>query len=77
MKFQIPQPMTEEHEELHNNLRKAVMAGGKVGEAAKAVAQALPTLTFRGRRKSRCRRLACYLTWHRERSLPIWPRSSK
>jgi len=41
MKFQIPQPMKEEHEELHNNLRKAVMAGGKVGEAAKAVAHVL------------------------------------
>lgn len=41
MKFKIPQPMKEEHEELHHNLRKAVMAGGKVGEAAKAVAHAL------------------------------------
>ena len=41
MKFHIPQPMKEEHEVLHNNLRKAVMSGGKVGEAAKAVAHAL------------------------------------
>lgn len=41
MKFQIPQPMKEEHEELHVELRKAVMAGGKVGEAAKAVAHVL------------------------------------
>ena len=41
MKFQIPQPMKEEHDELHNNLKKAVMAGGKVGEAARGVAQAL------------------------------------
>ena len=41
MKFQIPQAMKEEHEELHNNLRKAIMAGGKVGEAAEAVAHAL------------------------------------
>ena len=41
MKFQIPQPMKEEHEELHTELRKAVMAGGKVGEAAKAVAHVL------------------------------------
>lgn len=41
MKFQIPQPMKEEHEELHTELRKAVMAGGKVGEAAKEVAHVL------------------------------------
>ncbi len=41
MKFQIPQPMKEDHDELHNNLKKAVMAGGKVGEAARGVAQAL------------------------------------
>lgn len=41
MKFQIPQPMKEEHEELHVELRKAVMAGGKVGETANAVAHVL------------------------------------
>lgn len=41
MKFQIPKPMKEEHEELHSNLKKAVMSGGKIGEAAKAVAHAL------------------------------------
>ena len=41
MKFQIPQPMKEEHEELHTELRKAVMQGGKVGDAAKAVAHVL------------------------------------
>jgi hypothetical protein len=41
MKFQIPQPMVEEHEELHTNLKKAILAGGKVGEAAKVVADIL------------------------------------
>jgi hypothetical protein len=41
MKFQIPEPMKKEHEELHTELKKAVMAGGKVGEAAEAVAQVL------------------------------------
>ena len=41
MKFKIPDPMKEEHDELHNELKKAAMAGGKVGGAAKAVAHAL------------------------------------
>ena len=41
MEFKIPHPLKEEHEELHGELKKAVMAGGKVGEAARAVAQAL------------------------------------
>ena len=41
MKFQIPQPMIEEHEELHTDLKKAIMAGGKVGEAAEVVANVL------------------------------------
>lgn len=41
MKFQIPQPMIEEHEELHTDLKKAIMAGGKVGEAAEVVAKVL------------------------------------
>lgn len=41
MKFQIPQPMIEEHEELHTDLKKAIVAGGKVGEAAEVVAKVL------------------------------------
>jgi hypothetical protein len=41
MKFQIPQPMIEEHEELHTDLKKAIMTGGKVGEAAEVVAKVL------------------------------------
>jgi hypothetical protein len=41
MKFQIPEPMKEEHEELHAELRKAIEVGGKVGEAAKIVADVL------------------------------------
>lgn len=41
MKFLIPQSMKEEHEELQNELKKAINAGGKVGEAAKVVADVL------------------------------------
>jgi Hemerythrin HHE cation binding domain len=41
LKFQIPQPMIAEHEELHSDLKKAIDAGGKVGEAAKVVADIL------------------------------------
>ena len=33
--------MKEEHEELHTELRKAIMTGGKVGEAAEVVANVL------------------------------------
>jgi hypothetical protein len=38
MEFKTPQSLKTEHEELHGELEKAVMSGGKVGEAAKAVA---------------------------------------
>jgi thiamine monophosphate kinase len=38
MEIKTPQSLKTEHEELHGELKKAVMAGGKVGEAAKAVA---------------------------------------
>ncbi|TLD42579.1 MAG: hypothetical protein JETT_1135 [Candidatus Jettenia ecosi] len=41
MKFHIPQPLKVEHEELHEELVKATKAGGKTGDAAKAVADLL------------------------------------
>ena len=41
MKFEIPEPMKIEHEELHSQLVGATEAGGKTGEAAKAVAKVL------------------------------------
>ncbi|HET7091066.1 MAG TPA: hemerythrin domain-containing protein [Anaerolineae bacterium] len=41
MTIAIPQPLQVEHEELHNELKQAIAAGGKVGEAATAVAMAL------------------------------------
>jgi hypothetical protein len=39
--FGIPKTMIEEHEELHNELRKATMIPGSVGKAAKHVAEVL------------------------------------
>ncbi|GAB64155.1 conserved hypothetical protein [Candidatus Jettenia caeni] len=41
IKFPIPQPLKVEHEELHVELVKATKAGGKTGDAAKAVAEIL------------------------------------
>jgi Hemerythrin HHE cation binding domain len=41
MKFEIPQPMKLEHDELHEALVGATKAGGQTGEAAKAVAKVL------------------------------------
>jgi len=41
MKFKIPKPLKEEHEELHSELVKAIQTGGKIGNAAKAVAKIL------------------------------------
>ncbi len=41
MDFKIPQPLELEHEELHQQLVDAIKEGGKVGEAAKAVADVL------------------------------------
>lgn len=41
MDFKIPEPLKLEHEELHQELVKATQAGGKIGEAAKAVAKIL------------------------------------
>jgi hypothetical protein len=39
MNFEIPLPLREEHEELHEHLRNATQAGGEVGDAAKALAK--------------------------------------
>lgn len=41
MNFKIPKPLKMEHEELHAELVKATKAGGKTGDAAKAVAKVL------------------------------------
>lgn len=41
MTFEIPRPLAVEHEALHANLVEAIRAGGRVGEAAKAVADLL------------------------------------
>ena len=41
MVIRIPEPLVMEHEELHEELVKATKAGGKTGEAAKAVATLL------------------------------------
>jgi hemerythrin superfamily protein len=38
MNIQIPSALKAEHEELHEELRRATKAGGRTGEAAKAVA---------------------------------------
>jgi hypothetical protein len=39
MRFEIPKPLKTEHEELHDELRRATKVGGKTGEAATAVAK--------------------------------------
>jgi hypothetical protein len=39
MKVQIPASLKAEHEELHGDLARATEAGGRTGEAAKAVAK--------------------------------------
>jgi len=39
MKFTIPAPLQQEHEALHEELRRATQAGGEVGEAAKTLAR--------------------------------------
>ncbi len=41
MKLQVPPALKADHEELHSQLAAATRAGGKVGEAAKAVAAVL------------------------------------
>lgn len=41
MKFNIPESLKAEHEELHAELIKATKAGGKTGDAAKAVVEIL------------------------------------
>lgn len=41
MQFKIPEPLKNEHEELHKELEDAIKSGGSVGEAAKAVADLL------------------------------------
>jgi hypothetical protein len=41
MKFEIPQSMKAEHDELHADLVEATKAGGRTGEAAQAVAKVL------------------------------------
>lgn len=39
MKIEIPLPLRQEHEELHERLRNATQAGGEVGDAAQALAR--------------------------------------
>jgi hypothetical protein len=39
MKFEIPLPLKNEHEELHEMLRKATKEPGELGDSAKAVAK--------------------------------------
>jgi hypothetical protein len=41
MELTIPESLEAEHEELHQQLYKGIKMGGKVGEAAKAVADIL------------------------------------
>jgi hypothetical protein len=41
MRWKTPQSLAIEHEELHEHLVKATQAGGKTGEAARAVAELL------------------------------------
>jgi hypothetical protein len=41
MDFKIPDPMKAEHEELHHELEKTIHYGGRVGDAAQQVADAL------------------------------------
>lgn len=41
MKFQVPEPLRQEHEELHSQLARATSLGGSLGDAAKAVARVL------------------------------------
>ena len=41
MKFEIPRPLKVEHDELHGELVEATRAGGRTGDAAKAVAKLL------------------------------------
>ncbi|HOE17131.1 MAG TPA: hemerythrin domain-containing protein [Syntrophorhabdaceae bacterium] len=41
MKFKTPQPLKAEHEELHAELAKATKEKGKIGDAAKTVAEVL------------------------------------
>jgi hemerythrin-like domain-containing protein len=41
MELKIPESLEAEHEELHEQLYKGIKEGGKVGEAAKAVADIL------------------------------------
>lgn len=41
MKFEIPRPLAVEHEALHASLVEAIRIGGRVGEAARAVADLL------------------------------------
>jgi hypothetical protein len=39
MEFAIPRPLKQEHDELHEQLRKATRESGALGEAGKAVAK--------------------------------------
>jgi hypothetical protein len=41
MEFEIPESLELEHEELHRQLVDSMKEGGKVGEAAKAIANVL------------------------------------
>jgi hypothetical protein len=41
MDFKIPQPLKMEHDELHEDLARAIQAGGRTGAASRKVANLL------------------------------------
>lgn len=48
MRLKIPMPLKAEHEELHSELARAVMAKGRFGDAAKAVEVLYPAAILIG-----------------------------
>jgi hypothetical protein len=46
MNYEIPSPLRQEHDELHEQLRQATQAGGDVGAAATALARLLKEDAF-------------------------------
>ena len=63
MNFKVPESLKLEHEDLHAELVRATKAGGKTGEAAKAVA------IFSRRRNLLFHRLVYYRRWRAAKSM--------
>lgn len=67
MNFEIPLPLKQEHEALHDQLRQATQADGEVGELARTLARLMHPHFVKEDQIAGCRRWVCWRHWPTQR----------